>query len=157
MIGIDPGLNGAIAFLDQNGEHIEDLPTMGDGKHREIDCRNLFLLLEPHQGEPVTLERVASMPGQGVASMFKFGRVVGSIEGVLAACGCPVRYVTPQTWKKCFSLPREKDAARMRAIQLFPSLAPVLSRKKDDGRAEALLIALYGKSKSRVDAFFGQN
>jgi crossover junction endodeoxyribonuclease RuvC len=95
----------------------------------------------------VFVEKVSAMPGQGVTSMFSFGRNFGQWEGAIAALGCEIHYVTPQRWKKVMlaDAPKGKEAARMKALQLFPYLAEELKRKKDNGRAEALLIGEYGR------------
>lgn len=145
VIGIDPGLTGAIAVL---GEAIEayDMPVMakGTGKKQQVNAAEVANILLCHQGAAtVYLERVAAMPKQGVSSTFSFGETFGVMRGVTAALGIPLELVTPQSWKRRFSLlGADKDAARTKAIELFPE-AP-LSRKKDIGRAEALLIAVYG-------------
>lgn len=76
--------------------------------------------------------------------MFRFGQQVGAIEMAAAAHGHELRYVTPSTWKAHFGLSADKGVARGYAMKRFPALADQLSRVKDDGRAEALLIALYG-------------
>lgn len=93
------------------------------------------------------IEKVSAMPGQGVTSMFSFGRNFGQWEGVIAALGCEVHYVTPQRWKKVMlaDAPKGKESARMKALQLFPYLADELKFKKNEGRAEALLIGEYGR------------
>ena len=91
------------------------------------------------------VEDVHSMPGQGVASTFKFGRSVGVVEGALSALGIPIRWVSPAKWKKAMGLPADKGAARRRAIELWPDHAHLFARVKDDGRAEAALIAEYGR------------
>jgi crossover junction endodeoxyribonuclease RuvC len=84
------------------------------------------------------------MPGQGVASMFKFGQAVGTISGVLAALSIPTLYVAPATWKRHHTLPAAKEICRQRAIECWPTHAVHFARKKDHGRAEASFIALWG-------------
>jgi crossover junction endodeoxyribonuclease RuvC len=84
------------------------------------------------------------MPGQGVTSMFNFGRSYGDVRGVIGAMEVPLHFVTPQKWKKHFGLSSDKEQSRLRAIRMFPAVADSFKRKKDDGRAEAALIALYG-------------
>jgi len=75
--------------------------------------------------------------------MFRFGQAVGAVEGVLATLSIPVTRVTPQAWKREYRLLGcDKDAARGIAQDLYPG-AP-LSRKRDCGRADALLIARWG-------------
>ena len=87
------------------------------------------------------------MPGQGVSSMFQFGRGVGMYEGVLAALQVPITYVTPQAWQKAVSAREGKDAGRARAAELFPAYAQMFARKKDDGRADAALMAYWGATR----------
>jgi len=150
IIGIDPGITGAIAALDHTGLlSVDDIPTMACGKggrrrKHQVNAAGLSaLLMERVDGRSnevlVVLERVNSMPGQGVAGVFSLGDTFGSIRGVVAALGLPLELVTPQTWKKHFRLPSDKELARAKAIELYPG-AP-LGRVKDHGRAEAILIA----------------
>ena len=101
------------------------------------------------------------MPGQGVSSMFRFGQTLGRIEGVVALTKVPVHYVSPAKWKRHFGLGRDKEDARRLAIERYPRIADRLSRKKDEGRAEALLLAtyLFEKRKSyaqRIERDHGQ-
>ena len=156
IIGIDPGLSGAIAILPAGGKlEIHDMPIKaierGGKNKREIDCAALVSILRPLVSGPViggpmwaVLERVGAMPGQGVTSMFSFGRSVGMIEGILAALAIPVSYVAPVKWKRAMQVPAGKDGARLRASQMMPAYAAEWRLKKHDGRAEAALIALYG-------------
>jgi len=145
-IGIDPGLSGAIALL-RNGDFAEvwDMPTMGrgSGTKQQINSAEVARILRECPPCASYMELVGAMPGQGVSSMFNFGKAAGAVLGALAALQFPVVEVTPQKWKREFGLiGKEKDIARTVCQQLMP-LAP-LSRKKDGGRADALLIALYG-------------
>lgn len=152
IIGIDPGLTGAIALMD--GEicrGVWDMPVSAKtyGKGRQVNGRLLADLLDeiadPLSRPSVLIEQVGSMPGQGVASMFSFGHSAGLCEGVCAALGLRYGYVLPQAWKRLYRLTgREKDAARTEAIRLYPEIAHELARKKDIGRADAVLIAGYG-------------
>lgn len=152
MIGIDPGISGAIARISQSGAYeVKDLPTMANGKGKSkikkminpSALRDILEIYHTSAAEVVYIERISSMPGQGVASMFSMGDTFGCIRGVCAAMGFRVEIITPQSWKKFYRLGKDKEVVRAKAIQLFPS-AP-LSRKKDHNRAEALLIANYGK------------
>lgn len=153
VIGVDCGLSGALAMINQDGlAAVHDMPVMAKGAghgrvKNEVNGAALNALLKNWvdgvaDDVLVVIERVASRPGQGVAGMMSIGDSVGCIRGVVAARGYPVQWVTPQRWKKYFGLPADKEFARARAIQLYPS-AP-LERKKDHGRAEAILISLYG-------------
>jgi crossover junction endodeoxyribonuclease RuvC len=146
-LGIDPGLSGAVAVLGENLELLDvfDMPTMALSKGKNcVNAAGLAAILRIDQ-HPATayLEDVHAMPGQGVSGMFSFGRSLGVIEGVLATLGIPVVMVPPQTWKKRAGLQgAEKDKARTMAQRLYPGAD--LSRKKDIGRADAILIARYG-------------
>ena len=153
VIGIDPGISGAIAiFEDGKLDAVIDMPTLemdsGKTKKRHISAIGLVRILETwmlvSDGQAhVVIEKVGAMPGHGVSSMFNFGRSVGIIEGVVAAMQFPSTYVTPQTWTKAVGRATGKDASRMRAMELFPSKADLFKRAKDDGRADAALIAYW--------------
>jgi len=154
IIGIDPGITGAIYFNTVEGKIVVDMPIMAktSGKGNQINPYELTSLLMQPPIDRLTgikaayLESVHAMPGQGVSSVFSFGKSVGTIEGVLAALNIPLVMVTPQRWKKNAKLiGKDKDAARTLAIQLYPELSDRLSRKKDIGRADAILIAEFGK------------
>jgi crossover junction endodeoxyribonuclease RuvC len=96
------------------------------------------------------IERAGAWPGQGVSSTFKFGRATGAIEATIALCSVPVEIVEPSAWKRFWKLPgKDKEAARQKALQLFPDAHAALARKRDHNRAESLLIALYGASVRR--------
>lgn len=145
-LGVDPGLGGAIALI-RDGEYAEvwDMPTMGrgTGNKQQINPAAVAALLRGCPPCTAYVELVGAMPGQGVSSMFNFGKAAGAVLGALAALGFPVIEVTPQKWKREFTLiGKEKDMARTVAQQLMPT-AP-LSLKKHGGRADALLLALYG-------------
>lgn len=154
IVGIDPGASGAIAFFDPKAGTLEvhDMPVMeierGGKTKREISPKLLANILhDDHAHNIVWIEKVGAMPGQGVSSMFQFGRGVGMIEGVIAAEGLPLNYVTPQAWQKAVGVRGGKDGSRLRAVELFPKYANLFARKKDDGRAEAALIAWYGATR----------
>jgi crossover junction endodeoxyribonuclease RuvC len=146
-IGIDPGLSGAVALLDENLNlvSVADIPVMPLRKGKnQVNAAELTTRLR-HVPEASTayLEAVSAMPGQGVSSMFSFGTSYGIVQGVLAALGIPVVLVTPQAWKKRAGLSgKDKDMARTLAIRLYPTAE--LSRKKDIGRADAILIGRFG-------------
>lgn len=146
-IGIDPGLTGAIAVLSDTGKFVavHDMPVMklGKSKKNQVDPVALSELILGIAPTSAVLEKVGAMPGQGVSSMFNFGMGYGVIQGVLAALWVDYALSTPQKWKKeCGLIGKEKDAARLLAIELFPDAS--LARKKDGGRADALLIAKFG-------------
>jgi crossover junction endodeoxyribonuclease RuvC len=149
-IGIDPGLSGAIAIISTESLKIFDMPTMTverNGKaKRQVSASQLAEMLYLYSGRDchVYCERVSAMAGQGVTSVFSFGRSFGMIEGILAAFKLPVTYVAPATWVKAVGRGQGKDASRARAMELFPSDQDQFKRVKDDGRADAALIADWG-------------
>ncbi len=97
--------------------------------------------VEPGQDAQICIEQVFSMPGNGLASAWAFGRAVGAINAICELSRFPVHFVRPQVWKKHFSISADKDEALDLARMLFPRHG--LKLKKDINRAEALLIAYY--------------
>lgn len=160
IIGVDPGATGAFAILDTETHHlvIIDMPTTkvkrGTRQVNQVDAVRLANLLRSHaDGARAIVEKVHSMPGQGVASTFSFGRAAGIIEGVLAALDIPFSLVPPATWTKKMRLFGGKDGSRARASELFPDQAHLFARKKDDGRADATLIACYAAEEEEHGSF----
>jgi len=152
-IGIDPGASGAIAIYEPELGllTVYDMPIVevirGGKAKKEVSAYSLAVIIREYKPTTVTLEKVGAMPGQGVSSMFQFGRGVGMIEGVVAGLQMPLDYVTPQKWQKAVGMRAGKDGARERAAQIFPAYASQFSRKKDDGRADAALIAYWSFTK----------
>jgi len=153
-IGIDPGISGAIAWIRYGKVlKLEDMPTVAKstGKGLQVDAHGLAKLMAGNGSCRVVVEAVSAMPGQGVTSMFSFGKSAGIIEGILAAYEIPYSFVRPQAWKKEFGLTGKiKDASRGLCLREHPEVADRLTRKKDNGRADAILIARYGTVKQRV-------
>ena len=168
FIGIDPGLGGAVAVIHEytkehphNGSDIyyEDIKVfdtpvaMIDTKRKHL-ASAMALLLKPFADRNdviAVLEHTHSMPKQGVASSFSFGEGKGLWEGILAAYNIPTELVSPQRWKKEMMADqgRDKDAARLKAMAIYPQMTEQLKRKKDDGRAESLLMAAYAQRLKR--------
>lgn len=150
ILGVDPGLNGALALLDvvAGTLAVHDMPTIAAGTNskRVVDEAALARLVDLHAKDikHAYVERVSAMPGQGVTSMFSFGTSYGIVRGVIAANFIPVTLVQPQRWKSTLSVPAAKAGARARASQLLPAFAGLWPLVKHDGRAEAALIAYYG-------------
>ena len=150
ILGIDPGLSGALALYNTSDQTVEvfDMPVLElvrNGKKKgEVSAQALANLLAGRGIKAAFLERVNAMPGQGVTSVFSFGRSTGIVEGILAAYDIPTTLVTPQAWQKAVGQRAGKDGSRERAMQLFPAQADLFQRKKDDGRSDAALIAYYG-------------
>jgi crossover junction endodeoxyribonuclease RuvC len=151
IIGIDPGLSGGIAVLENNQVlSIFDMPVMSEGKKnkRQLNSAQLVTLIKENikssEDVAVIVEQVNAMPGQGVTSMFNFGQTFGAIKGVCAALRLPIFFVRPSKWKKHFELINSsKDSSRTKAIEMYPALSNQLAKKKDVNKSDAILIARF--------------
>ena len=151
IFGIDPGLSGAIAVLENEVVlDIIDLPVMAEGKKnkRQLNSAQLSQYMSKNVENihmtSVVVEQVNAMPGQGVTSMFNFGQTFGAIKGISATLKLPIYFVRPSKWKKHFDLINSsKDASRTKAIEIYPSLAEKLSKKKDVNKSDAILIGRF--------------
>ena len=151
IIGIDPGLSGAIAVMKNNKVlNIFEIPVMSEGKKnkRQLNSAQLVRLLKDNikdeEEVSVIVEQVNAMPGQGVTSMFNFGQTFGAIKGICAALSLPIFFVRPSKWKKHFELINSsKDSSRTKAIEMYPLLSSELSKKKDVNKSDAILIARF--------------
>ncbi len=151
ILGIDPGLSGAIAILENNKVlGIYDMPVMAEGKKNKKQLNSAQLVniikenMQNNEEVVVVVEQVNAMPGQGVTSMFNFGQTFGAIKGICAALKLPIFFVRPSKWKKYFELINSsKDSSRTKVIEMYPSLSNELSRKKDVNKSDAILIARF--------------
>ena len=152
-LGVDPGLSGALAFYCAADDHlvIHDMPVfaikVGRARRRMLDIAALRDFVDGYHSvvDHAWIENVHALPKQGVASSFTFGQTFGATLALLHAFHIAYDRVTPQTWKRHFGLlGQPKDRSRETASRLLPHHAASWSRKKDHGRAEAALIALYG-------------
>ena len=153
IIGIDPGISGSICFF-QDGKIMDvvEMPTMIEGKKnkKQVNGSQIFNEIVERvrnidkKDIKVVIEQVSAMPGQGVTSMFNFGQSYGILKGICSAMQLSMYFVRPAKWKKYFNLINsEKDASRTRAIEIFPYYSTQLSRKKDNNKADAILIASF--------------
>ena len=151
IIGIDPGLSGGIAVLENlKVLNIYDMPVMSEGKKNKRQLNSALLVnlirenIDKNEDVSVVVEQVNAMPGQGVTSMFNFGQTFGAIKGISASLNLPIYFVRPSKWKKHFDLLNSsKDASRTKAIEMYPTFADQLSKKKDVNKSDAILIARY--------------
>ena len=159
VVGIDPGLSGAIAILENNKVlNIFDMPVMAEGKKnkRQLNSAQLVRIIKdstkPDVEIAVVVEQVNAMPGQGVTSMFNFGQTFGAIKGVCAALELPIFFVRPSKWKKHFELINSsKDSSRTKVIEMYPSLSSQLAKKKDVNKSDAILIArFYSETRLKI-------
>jgi crossover junction endodeoxyribonuclease RuvC len=152
LLGVDIGAAGAIALVDTDSALIEvvDMPVLQDGPagRRAVNAPLLAELVYRFHAGHAFVEHVGARPGEGAVGAFAFGRSRGVVEGVLGACGVPCAFITPVSWKRTIGIPPgkvgAKDAARSEAIRRWPVHAAHFARVKDDGRAEAALIAIAG-------------
>ena len=138
-IGIDPGKDGALAWISAKGD-AEILPFCEAGY--------VAVLYQMKGNCKAVLERVSARPGQGVTSMFSFGENYGFIRGILEAFSIPYEIVHPQKWKKEFSVTKDKATSIKAAKRLFPDVSLKKTErciKDHDGMAEALLMAEYAR------------
>ena len=153
IIGIDPGISGSICFFE-NGKILDviEMPTMNEGKKnkRQVNGAQIYNEISKRINKThiedvrVVVEQVSAMPGQGVTSMFNFGQTFGAIKGICAALKLPIFFVRPSKWKKHFELINSsKDASRTKVIEMYPSFAEKLSKKKDVNKSDAILIARF--------------
>lgn len=152
ILGVDPGCYGALALLCDNGRYLGvwDMPILllrrGKTDKAEVDGVELARLLRGlYRDDIVVLEQVGGLPGQSAPAAFNFGRAAGAVEYAAKALGLRVETVAPVTWKKALRVNEGKDGSRALAMRMWPEKADLFKRKKDDGRAEAALIAEWGR------------
>lgn len=157
-MGVDPGLSGAIAVYNPQGWpdtrpaiEVWDVPTVRVKRNRSmrgaVDITALASLIDDIAKRGIklcTMEWPNAMPRQGTASSHTFGLVTGQLHGVISAHFIPVTRIQPFAWKRIHGLGANKDDARKLATKLFPASAHLWARKKDDGRAEAAILARHG-------------
>jgi hypothetical protein len=157
VLGIDPGIRGALAIYDRSADFLEclDVPIFGVEPQHCVDPRPIWRWIDRHRPDFCFIELVTAMPsipdvhgvrrGMGAASAMKFGDVVGSLRTVVMCCGLEFKRVVPRVWKKHHDLKGpDKELSRQKAIALLPGHGALFVRKKDEARAEASLIAMYG-------------
>lgn len=149
VIGIDPGIGGAIVILQSPACPIPiewcRMPTLKVGKSSRVDCAELARYLQDYDCGEAFVEHVHAMPGNGASGMFTFGHAAGAVEGVLASLCIPYTLITPQRWKKAAGLiGADKDASRSRASQLWPRWAALGKKGEGQALADAALIARCG-------------
>jgi len=161
VVGIDLGLNGAIAYIDDDGGYRTfNMPCYavrrGRKTQRKIDKRGLFEILKGIKTDKIVcfIEKQRPFPKQGIVSAFHLGEQQGLVEGILLALGISYESIYPQQWQKEFSIIRSKNtkfASYEKASSLFPNAKLKTERGKIlDGRCDALLIAEYGRRKVKI-------
>ncbi len=161
MIGIDPGLKGAIAFHRSGALTVHDLPLAQRRGKAEVDIAALSHLIADEVGRSsveAVIEEVNAMPEQGAVSMFRFGMTYGALRGLLAGRHIAATLVRPTEWKKALRVSADKAEAISRASELLPESAPLwtvrrghCTKEQASGRAEAALLALWGRRHLQAD------
>lgn len=145
ILGIDPGIHGALAYYDGTELLIWDMPIFKkESGGNDLDIHRLKEIIFSAGAEHCILEKTTPLPGIGGKSAYSMGKSEGAIIGILASLNIPYTLVRPAQWKKAMDCPADKGLARQRASQLLPKFAHNWDRKKDDGRAESALLALFG-------------
>ena len=149
VAGIDPGKTGALVILTSDAAgYALRVPTVKLPKDTPAwsEWAATWGAALAFGIDAVVIENVAARPDQGTVSMFNFGRALGFAHALAASAGAPIHFVTPAVWKSKFGLLKaDKSASREKARTLLPMLEPEFRRVKDDGVAEAALLALYGR------------
>lgn len=164
FIGIDPGLSGAIALFDGIDIHVYEMPVLeysisGGKTRKEINIGKLATYIRRKENPIAYMEAINGRSSRGGFTEFRFGESYGMTKAALVLTGTPYNLVSPQAWKSYFGLKKTKgmtkaefkDLSRKLAMEKFPARANLFKRKKDDGRAEAALIALYGFEQSGLN------
>lgn len=156
IVGIDPGISGALAWVSDEGGHlirVADMPTILVNGKKKVSPQQLVAVLEEHDDliKMVAIEEVGAMPGQGVTSMFGFGYSAGILAGVCAGLKLPVSLYRPALWKRAAGVPTDKGACRQMAQRLWPGCRD-FDLVKNDGRAEAALLARWVALKGQAHA-----
>jgi hypothetical protein len=150
ILAIDPGITGALAFYRHDhilrpALEIHDMPIV-DG---DVNASDLYHVIRASAPSVAIIEHVHPHPKEGVSSVWRFSAAFTTARVVVQLLGIPCVLVSPAKWKRYMNLkggPEGKEQARRRAIENFPNQAHLFSRKKDHGRAEASLLAVYAAS-----------
>ena len=150
ILGIDPGVTGALCLLRPDGSFdLHDVPTLDVKPRRILDLHALAAIFRDWADENPTvwIELVGPRPTDGSVAAFSFGGMWWGLKAMAAAYAMPLETVAPIRWRRAMGLQAGdgKDASRARASALLPRLAPHWPLKGHDGRAESALIALFGQ------------
>lgn len=158
ILGVDPGLTGALAVVDLDGirprlVEVIDVPTIGEDHQREV-CPSVLTFIQRVRPSAAYMERSQAMPDQGASSGFIYGAAYGALRMAVRGCLIPLIRVESRAWKRAHQLPvgATKEDSRQRALHLFPEGATAFQRVMDHNRAEAALIAWYGATLAHAAA-----
>lgn len=154
ILGVDPGLTGGIALLDMaslNAVAVYDMPTA----HKTVNSAGLAALIRELRPDVAVVEEVGPQPKDGVVQAFSFGQSYATARVACLMLDVPVHLVRPQAWKAFYRLrggSEGKEMGRALALRKFPASAASFAFKRDHNRAEAALLALYGREKLLLHA-----
>lgn len=143
VVGVDPGAGGAVAALDPDGQLIDtwDMPVDEIRGRRRVNAPRLAHIIAAAQPGVVVTEELTAVQGSGATGAYRFGEAVGIVHGVAAGLGVPLHAVRPQRWTRDLGVGSDKGAHRQAAARLWPNRADLFARTRDDGRADAALLA----------------
>ena len=161
VLGHDPGISGSFAVYDMVEKtlvEVWDMPRSPDHAFNAKGAANSIERYAPRirfacvedVGAMTYVNAYGEKRGQGAAASFAFGRYAGTVHGILAAFKISMFLVRPAVWKSIYGLSGDKNLSLKMARELFPDHAAQFSRKKDDGRAEAALLALFGAERIKT-------
>ena len=169
-LGVDPGLSGALALLEDGHLTVYDMPTRAvrrsnSATGNEVDGYELGRLLRELKPDYAIVERVGGRPTDSSHSAFTFGKSAGVVEGQLAFMQITYELVMPRTWQREYNImgvsyahrgkkPEDKstkELSRSMATTLWPKQADLFKRVKDNGRSDAALIAEYARRHAKID------
>lgn len=156
IVGVDPGRSGAFSIIDTEAHTVDvfPMPMFGIQKKKRIVYEPSHVgVADIFRDKPILavyVEEVGYIQGDGAQGSFSFGRNYGTILGACGGLQLPLTRVRPAVWKRAMRCPADKDQSRARATELMPACSGMWKLKKDDGLAEASLIALYGLSDMQI-------
>jgi crossover junction endodeoxyribonuclease RuvC len=145
VLGIDPGLSNGLAILDERADLLlaTEIEPIGEGASKRLPLAGLVDLIRICGVTHGIIEDVGSMPGQGIASAFRFGRAAGAFEGLLSGLKIPTAFVRPAIWKRALGVNSSKEGCRALAIQRWPNQQDLFRLRRHHDRAEAAMLAVY--------------
>lgn len=154
ILGIDPGLTGGCVMYDAAAQSVVDaidIPTSGEKAKKLVNAAEVLRWVVRHSPSHCFFERGQTRPRMNVTAVFNYAKAIGALEAIVGCAMVPLTFVEPSVWKRHHGLTKRdlttsqvKENSRQRALQLVPSAHKFMLRKGDHGRAEALLIAIYG-------------
>lgn len=154
IIGIDPGLKGALAWVRSDGSldgNVLDMPVHEVRGKNRVNARAIAEAIRSHPADFIAIEEVASRPEEGPVGATTNGYNGGMLEGIALGLGIPYRIYSAALWKRCAGVTSNKTLCRNKAMKLWPGSADQFRLVKHDGRADAALLAQWVWTMNRAD------